>query len=102
MCTRASRWGWNGGERIAVPSRRGRVTLAQAVKQIKKLGAEMMRLARNLEFEQAAKLRLEEGRAFRYLCAPFRARSSAVEHFLDMEGVTGSIPVAPTNKNNEL
>ena len=26
------------------------------------------------------------------------ARSSAVEHFLDMEGVTGSIPVAPTNK----
>src|SRR4029079_13591054 len=25
-----------------------------------------------------------------------RARSSAGEHFLDMEGVTGSIPVAPT------
>src|SRR5205823_5308621 len=25
-----------------------------------------------------------------------RARSSAVEHYLDMVGVTGSIPVAPT------
>jgi hypothetical protein len=25
-----------------------------------------------------------------------RARSSAEEHLLDMEGVTGSIPVAPT------
>ena len=28
-----------------------------------------------------------------------RARSSAEEHFLDMEGVTGSIPVAPTNQS---
>src|SRR5262249_31214692 len=27
---------------------------------------------------------------------PFRARSSAEEHYLDMVGVTGSIPVAPT------
>src|SRR3569833_4351827 len=27
-----------------------------------------------------------------------RARSSAGEHFLDMEGVTGSIPVAPTTQ----
>jgi hypothetical protein len=27
-----------------------------------------------------------------------RARSSAEEHYLDMVGVTGSIPVAPTNK----
>ena len=27
-----------------------------------------------------------------------RARSSAGERFLDMEGVTGSISVAPTNK----
>ena len=27
---------------------------------------------------------------------PIRARSSAVEHYLDMVGVTGSIPVAPT------
>ena len=25
-----------------------------------------------------------------------RARSSAVEHFVDIEGVTGSIPVSPT------
>ena len=25
-----------------------------------------------------------------------RARSSAVEHFVDIEGVTGSIPVVPT------
>ena len=29
-------------------------------------------------------------------------RSSAVEHYLDMVGVTGSIPVAPTNLFNEL
>ena len=29
--------------------------------------------------------------------APVRARSSAGEHYLDMVGVTGSIPVAPTN-----
>jgi excinuclease ABC subunit B len=29
----------------------------QAVKRIKKLEAEMMKLARNLEFEQAARLR---------------------------------------------
>ncbi len=29
-----------------------------------------------------------------------RARSSAVEHFLDMEGVTGSIPVAPTTSSD--
>ena len=28
--------------------------------------------------------------------AAFWARSSAVEHYLDMVGVTGSIPVAPT------
>src|SRR5260221_13902370 len=27
---------------------------------------------------------------------PIRARSSAVEHYLDTVGVTGSIPVAPT------
>lgn len=26
----------------------------------------------------------------------FRAISSAVEHFVDIEGVTGSIPVSPT------
>ena len=31
-----------------------------------------------------------------YHSASFRARSSAVEHYLDMVGVTGSIPVAPT------
>ena len=31
-------------------------------------------------------------------CGDDRALSSAVEHFLDMEGVTGSIPVAPTIK----
>jgi excinuclease ABC subunit B len=49
--------GEEGGERIAVPSRSGRVTPEQAVKQIKKLETEMLRLARNLEFEQAAKLR---------------------------------------------
>ena len=30
-----------------------------------------------------------------------RARSSAEEHYLDMVGVTGSIPVAPTNKHRE-
>ena len=36
-------------------------------------------------------------RARRYPCRPFSgARSSAVEHYLDMVGVTGSIPVAPT------
>ena len=31
------------------------------------------------------------------LRGPYRARSSAVEHYLDMVGVTGSIPVAPTS-----
>ena len=31
-----------------------------------------------------------------------RARSSAGEHYLDMVGVTGSIPVAPTNCINYL
>ena len=31
-----------------------------------------------------------------------RARSSAGEHYLDMVGVTGSIPVAPTIKINNL
>ena len=31
--------------------------------------------------------------------AAFWARSSAVEHYLDMVGVTGSIPVAPTNQS---
>ena len=31
-----------------------------------------------------------------------RARSSAEEHYLDMVGVTGSIPVAPTIKINYL
>ena len=30
-----------------------------------------------------------------------RARSSAGEHFLDMEGVTGSIPVAPTIQSGD-
>jgi hypothetical protein len=30
------------------------------------------------------------------LARPIRARSSAVEHYLDTVGVTGSIPVAPT------
>ena len=30
------------------------------------------------------------------------ARSSAGEHYLDMVGVTGSIPVAPTNFFKEL
>ena len=30
----------------------------------------------------------------------FRARSSAVEHYLDMVGVTGSIPVVPTKFGN--
>ena len=32
----------------------------------------------------------------------FRAVSSAVEHYLDMVGVTGSKPVPPTNINNDL
>lgn len=32
-----------------------------------------------------------------YLTPPRLARSSAVEHLLDMEVVAGSIPVAPTN-----
>src|SRR6202022_5128101 len=31
----------------------------------------------------------------------FRARSSAGEHYLDMVGVTGSIPVAPTTQSYE-
>ena len=31
-----------------------------------------------------------------------RAVSSAVEHYLDMVGVTGSNPVPPTNKNKGL
>jgi hypothetical protein len=31
-----------------------------------------------------------------------RARSSAGEHYLDMVGVTGSIPVAPTISFNDL
>ena len=30
------------------------------------------------------------------------ARSSAGEHYLDMVGVTGSIPVAPTNSKSEV
>jgi len=38
-----------------------RLSPAQAVKRIKKLEQEMLRLARNLEFEQAAKLRDEIG-----------------------------------------
>jgi hypothetical protein len=32
----------------------------------------------------------------------YRARSSAGEHYLDMVGVTGSIPVAPTNVLSRL
>ena len=32
----------------------------------------------------------------RIAAGPIRARSSAEEHYLDMVGVTGSIPVAPT------
>jgi hypothetical protein len=32
----------------------------------------------------------------------YRARSSAGEHYLDMVGVTGSIPVAPTISFNGL
>jgi hypothetical protein len=32
----------------------------------------------------------------RVAAGPIRARSSAEEHYLDMVGVTGSIPVAPT------
>src|SRR6478672_12342160 len=32
----------------------------------------------------------------------YRARSSAGEHYLDMVGVTGSIPVAPTIFFNDL
>ena len=39
--------------------------------------------------------RLKESANSRYWLLD-RARSSAGEHFLDMEGVTGSIPVAPT------
>jgi hypothetical protein len=31
-----------------------------------------------------------------------RARSSAEEHYLDMVGVTGSIPVAPTSFHNQI
>ncbi len=34
--------------------------------------------------------------------SPPRARSSAGEHFLHTEGVTGSIPVAPTMKSSNL
>ena len=30
-----------------------------------------------------------------------RARSSAGEHYLDMVGVTGSIPVAPTTQSTQ-
>ena len=49
---------------------------------------------------------LGEGATARFLYHPAAiapasaggARSSAGEHFLDMEGVTGSIPVAPTTK----
>ena len=43
-----------------------------------------------------AQLPLAHDRLRRYPCRPFRARSSAVEHYLDMVGVTGSIPVART------
>ena len=32
----------------------------------------------------------------------WRARSSAGEHYLDMVGVTGSIPVAPTITSSDL
>src|SRR4051794_31363380 len=31
----------------------------------------------------------------------FRARSSAGEHLVDIEGVTGSIPVAPTSQSSQ-
>ena len=34
-------------------------------------------------------------------CPPGRVRSSAEEHYLDMVGVTGSIPVAPTIRTTE-
>ena len=40
--------------------------------------------------------RVDPNAAIHYHSASFRARSSAVEHYLDMVGVTGSIPVAPT------
>src|SRR5690606_35618743 len=43
--------------------------------------------------------RLYAGSGLRYHARPaMRARSSAVEHYLDMVGVTGSIPVAPTTR----
>ena len=38
----------------------------------------------------------------RILCAPLGARSSAGEHYVHTVGVTGSIPVAPTIKINDL
>src|SRR5690348_10050507 len=39
---------------------------------------------------------LSTGRDHAIVCDPSGAHSSAVEHYLDMVGVTGSIPVAPT------
>ena len=59
---------------------------------------------------------LARRRHFRYILAPIigqpsacdgwtrgkRARSSAGEHYVDIVGVTGSIPVAPTIRNAHL
>ena len=97
----------------------------QIIKRIKKLEQEMFKHARNLEFEEAARLRdeierlrkaelglpatprgLKDRNLNRLACftgvassifgAPFQARSSVVEHHLDMVVVGGSIPLAPT------
>ena len=50
---------------------------------------------------------LADRRHFRYIHAlvtpnEARARSSAGEHYVDIVGVTGSIPVAPTSFFNNL
>ena len=100
------------------------LTPDQLIRRIKKLEQEMLKHARNLEFEQAARLRDEvhklRNAAFglptrrpaeaglirlfpralaAILAGLFQALSSAVEHLLDKQGVTGSIPVAPTTSH---
>ena len=54
------------------------------------------RTRRRAGHRRVARIRLPPPAPVAILAGLFRARSSAVEHYLDMVGVTGSIPVAPT------
>ena len=54
------------------------------------------RLRTTVQIRIAHKSGLDSADRHRYKLPISGARSSAVEHYLDMVGVTGSIPVAPT------